>query len=1030
MVKRYFSILLAAAIGAAASGVCAQAAQEPEFDEDFSGYTAQNSIPNGFFNGNNIIHPVQADGSYRRMGPKAGVLGKASSDVSLVMETQINSTSLKNDAEGNPYAPQFSDNPYLGRNLTGKLNVGEAVHLSAELAELGSVSCRRNLYLSIYDKEGVRAHVFPFETTGSDIRAFGKKVKNVNMYTGLWYKIDILLYPDAGFELFINGKKAEVELGDGERTENGITYVKIPTVNNTNMTSFGYFDIFRVSMPTQGTDFSYGATAVDNLTLVNLTAAQAADLKNAMSPTYAEGNVMEDFSYIKANTAPGSGMSLGNYNATVANVVSFAPQKGLFGKAAEDVSLAVTNNSENMPEGVGVVGKPARWMRNPYLNIRAINDIRPGDTVRVGFNMAVKETQTPKFISARCNNTALQNNDRILQFTRDGQVTFLNKPVGMLLLQPEKWYNIEVLLKSGSEQNTADLYINGACMAKDQAFTVGKDGHVPLAKLDFLRLGYDFSDVPAENSAVGPDNEKLNYKPSGLYVDDIAYQVYRGAPAEIGQAVLSHSVPAVNQAILPAAGKILAGDELTAEELLDGLSEGLHAEVKDRAGNSVTTGVLKGNRVELRTGHPVLDGLEIGSSVIFYDTDLAPAVYTDSAFENQIEFRYGNNYPYPSNTLFNTAPGKCGSQERTVHVMKGQNGVGGRPQEDQSFVIDTAGFGTGIGEADPFLTFESPANLTQPFTVEASLLARGRDAEYRFDIMLNNDAGKSVMPLLLKQDGYLYSMGIKQGKWTENQWYRVACTIYPGTPYMDVYINGKQLFDKFDAAKMVGLETAEYYKRFKMLALYPKQEGDYNGLAAFDDFRLTEGVYTPPADLAQPEAVSQNYEISGGLAVIREEGALAMSVLGGFDRTDLRLYENNDFTKEYTFFEPVSTGNVLVCKSADSPVYRYYTVVVPSELDVPKLYVDGAAASEVKTGKLSAKAFVELAEGQTASLIVASYRNGRLEQIKMQPADQAGANLLTCELGMVDNAEGLSVKAMVWEGAGTARPLTGATVIQ
>ena len=56
-------------------------------------------------------------------------------------------------------------------------------------------------------------------------------------------------------------------------------------------------------------------------------------------------------------------------------------------------------------------------------------------------------------------------------------------------------------------------------------------------------------------------------------------RVYRGAPAEIGQAVLSHSVPAVNQAILTAAGKILAGDELTAEELLAGLSEGLHAEV-------------------------------------------------------------------------------------------------------------------------------------------------------------------------------------------------------------------------------------------------------------------------------------------------------------------------------------------------------------------------------------------------------------------------------------------------------------------
>ena len=112
MFKKIGSLALMAVLAVSAMSFNAAAAISP-VAETFSDYQTADAVPAGWDNVQKVINPRQEDGSFATVKPVAGAYGKEAGDVSLCIESQINSDNLTTAKDGTPYTSAFHADPYL-----------------------------------------------------------------------------------------------------------------------------------------------------------------------------------------------------------------------------------------------------------------------------------------------------------------------------------------------------------------------------------------------------------------------------------------------------------------------------------------------------------------------------------------------------------------------------------------------------------------------------------------------------------------------------------------------------------------------------------------------------------------------------------------------------------------------------------------------------------------------------------------------------------------------------------------------------
>lgn len=1007
MFKKIGSLALMAALAVSAMSFNAAAAISP-VAETFSDYQTADAVPAGWDNVQKVINPRQEDGSFATVKPVAGAYGKEAGDVSLCIESQINSDNLTTAKDGTPYTSAFHADPYLRKTLTGDLTSGEILHVSFEFAYEGNASMDKYVYSRMIDSKGNEAHGYLLNVKNGAVSVFNRAIQGITLEPGQWYRFDYLLYPEMGIEAAVNGKKLMIPLSSGETVENGISYVKPQKAN----TKFDYLQDL-----TKLTDIRIGSRLVKTGSVYENTKTLVDNLNYAMVTADTKPGFIEGYSYdmtgLELNKAP-SGVGYLNFTQQgIQDVVSYAPAAGKFGKKSTDTSLLISNNSNTMPAGAGIKNN---YLTNPMLNFSAVGGLSQGDTLKVSFNIAHQQLLTRKYVCMQSDKADMEGGQVVLALQPDGSVNFFNQNVGAINVQREKWYLVEMYFQAGgtseSEKNKASLYINGKEMAKDREFSAKASGYAQFTNMSLLRIGYDFRDLPTVDSAVGENGEKLNYQPEGMYMDDIAVNVYKQGtqPQEV---LLSSSDSEINDCIDTNSQLILRGKRaFTIEEFLASASaaDAKAIEVVSPAGQTLTSGPLAGNLVKIRTA---------SDDTIFYTALTENPVYETEDFS-------GTYYDIGSNAKSYVYEDKWTANKDKTGEALPMEALAGKEAGDKSLGLRVSDYMGAAGSNDPYLDYTMTKGLTGTYTVEASLYLEGTDMTFAsLDMIFDGDTKKAVPLFRCMKNGDL-SMGVsgRVGTWSEKQWYRMAATVYQendGT-YMEIYLNGENMTNK----QKVG--EYSYCKRFKYLGLFPNAGGPYNGAFAVDDFKIYSGVYTGETQKPQITSTSPLYTID------QEAGTLLMNQS---ETDNIYLLVKNKLQGSFTGYtaadcktkignaDKMKTGNILVAKNAAGTIFNYYKVIVLAGGNKPEIEINGKAAQALGTGKVSASAYVSLDSGETATLVLACYKNGVLAELKTADASAQGLNILTAALDqLLSDTKDVRIKAMLVDGLGSLRPLS------
>ena len=335
----------------------------------------------------------------------------------------------------------------------------------------------------------------------------------------------------------------------------------------------------------------------------------------------------------------------------------------------------------------------------------------------------------------------------------------------------------------------------------------------------------------------------------------------------------------------------------------------------------------------------------------------------------------------------------------------------------------------------------------EPFTTEFSIAAEGNFYELcalaNFTTARIDDgtAGDNayIAPVSITEKGIMVN-GKKVMDYTPGQWYRVAITWYPQDFAVDVYVNGVEaaknwVFVNEEYAteyKITGLPTpwslSKYW--FALQQLYvagAEGDPDHFGSFSFDDTHVYGGEYknTPKnsagivsEDYIVDEATGEIYMEDGEVDVSELEDVLTIT-------GDWSIYTDNTFEEEA---EDVVDGAVILVKSENGMVYKYYTIKSP-EVNYGQIatYVNGEDGNILEDGaviRAEVSAYAPSFLKKSGKLVLAIYENEALKTV-VATEDKAidGDTPFGVEY-TVEKAAGMSAKAMFIDSLDGLVPLT------
>ncbi len=624
-------------------------------------------------------------------------------------------------------------------------------------------------------------------------------------------------------------------------------------------------------------------------------------------------------------------------------------------------------------------------------------ELLPGEKIRIGFDLAAKEFQADKFIEARFNH----HGKDLLRLGKTGDIYLFGERVASVYPETEKWYRFDVILTSGDETgnvpNTADLYVNGVAVKENFAFSANNSGvYERFRTVNSLKIGYSLQGLQTEDSAVDENGAYLNYKPEGMYLDNINYEFYTAQEApSVSKITVASNNAQINELISPVHGIIkYGGADITAASFKQSL---------------VTTGVLTAYVVDAN-GVQVSDSASIYGNIIKFITTNGDEIFYTASMSLSDETDFDEGVTSDGKIRANDSLNGSFTYEIEGHEILGVVALGGKPQHDTSVAIKTTDYNYAPDTAAPYLEYKtnSASHLTSTFELSAYL--EGRDLQFQLEM-------PDISALFLfNKNGTITAGDEVVGIWEEGRWYRVAFTLYPNTPYIDLYLNGKFM-------KKLNIGSSEEVFDKIRLALN-LSEGVSNGLLAIDDFKYYTGEYNGAGAFGETVSNSSGYIVSEQAKEIytteRDTSSSLVSKVA-FASSDITVYTDNSFNEKVNQADLMDDGNIVVLKSSDGLMFDYYKIKVMESIGTPFITIDGWKRYKVSEGTAGAEIYSNLPIGETAKLIFACYRHDVLEGIALEEIT-GGFKCTKAVYGNIEDADGISFKVIIIsEGI---RPLT------
>ena len=339
-----------------------------------------------------------------------------------------------------------------------------------------------------------------------------------------------------------------------------------------------------------------------------------------------------------------------------------------------------------------------------------------------------------------------------------------------------------------------------------------------------------------------------------------------------------------------------------------------------------------------------------------------------------------------------------------VHISEdnyviGSMGLGAKGEDDRSITfVKTAAADAG---GNQYLDYSAMSGRNADFTIEGSVLINELPDEGTINFQ---ERSLNEYVLQITKDGRVVSGLNTAGRIRENEWHRFAL--------------------RYDFGDEGGLSVACYWDGEKVNVFSDESVNSFiafrihnaaTNTAAFsiDDFRVYYGGYENSSQFKY--VTSDMFLIDENSGEIYVEGSIWVSdFLEGV--SEGRLYTDFSLKQEVgDMLADVEDGNVLVTVSDDGLLFKYYLIDVYNRGIFT--CVNGAETTALAEGTVGAKAYLEIPDGEKASLVTAFYKGGAMIGCaKTEAAGNGGIIKIACDLGKftAEDIEGMTVKAFVW----------------
>lgn len=382
-----------------------------------------------------------------------------------------------------------------------------------------------------------------------------------------------------------------------------------------------------------------------------------------------------------------------------------------------------------------------------------------------------------------------------------------------------------------------------------------------------------------------------------------------------------------------------------------------------------------------------------------------------------------------------------------------ETGLYGKAEDDYSFTFtlkeESKAATINVSDRNTYIPTVFSKSLhtgEDPFTTEFSIAAEGNfdslAALANFTTARKDDgtAGDNayVAPVIMNEKDGVTVNGRKIMEYKPNQWYRVAVTWYPQEFAVDVYVNGveaakKWVFVNEEYAtnyKITGFPTPWSLSKFWFALQQNFSAGvegdiDHVGSFSFDDTHVYYGAYKEnEKNSAGIECEDYFIDEAAGEIYI-EDGAVDVADLGDVLTItgDWSIYTDATLTEEA---EDVQDGAVILVKSENGKVYKYYTIKSPEvSYGTISTTVNSEAGNILEDGaaiKAELSAYAPAYLNKAGILMLAVYKNGYLESV-IPDAKAISGDTTYSVSAVIEKAEGMSAKAMFWDSISGMTPL-------
>lgn len=296
-----------------------------------------------------------------------------------------------------------------------------------------------------------------------------------------------------------------------------------------------------------GIDFDFFGTSGGQWYLDNLSVKTSEDM-----PNFGDGGdtlAQLYFDGLKSNEVySADGLSYLNFKDETKDVFKMEAKSALFGKNADDVALAISNTSSSVSINKFSSGNDDERYHGLKLDL-ANTGIGTNDTVLFETEIAIESLNSTKAIKATAytNKGTSGSLGNLISVPMNGHVevlgTTLKDDSGFITVQPQKWYNVKVLMKRTMSGNKMDVYWDGRLVAKDANFRIDGNTTAAFDGIVSVSAGYNISHMPITTSPKLADGNYSAYTADAMYLDNMVYSVYKNTQPSIDEVSVSSYDP-------------------------------------------------------------------------------------------------------------------------------------------------------------------------------------------------------------------------------------------------------------------------------------------------------------------------------------------------------------------------------------------------------------------------------------------------------------------------------------------------------